>query len=299
MINEITPVELNSKCKRRLEIKPYGGATSEDFVDHICPTLRRKPDVIAIHIGTNDITNADCSSLQTNLGKIRVSYRTIFVNKNRPIFHHSMSWQEQYQCKANRGNEITKQFCKINKLDLIDNTNIKDQKLYDKKKLNLNDAGKSLLANNFIKYFINMWLTIRPGSQMSSPYQRNDKNQNKVLTSSSNHDKSINSDPEVLAYPSYFMIGYLNINSIRNEIVQLTDICKTSPIEILCIDETKLDSSFPNAQVHLPDYHFPHSEGTGIHQEEENSLHSLRDSCEKVNCLWNSKYGKHLCRDYY
>ena len=90
MINEITPVELNSKCKRRLEIKPYGGATSEDFVDHICPTLRRKPDVIAIHI-TNDITNADCSSLQTNLGKIRVSYRTIFVNKNRPIFHHSMS----------------------------------------------------------------------------------------------------------------------------------------------------------------------------------------------------------------
>ena len=120
---------------------------------------------------------------------------------------------------------------------------------------------------------------------MSSPYQRNDKNQNKVPTSSSNPDKNIDSDLEVLAYPSYFMIGYLNINSIRNEIVQLTDIYKTSPIEILCIDETRLGSSFPNAQVHLPDYHFPNFEGTGIHQEEENSLHSLRDSCEKVNCL--------------
>ena len=44
---------------------------SANLVDHICPTLRRKPDFIAIHIGTNDITNNDCFSPQTNLGKIR------------------------------------------------------------------------------------------------------------------------------------------------------------------------------------------------------------------------------------
>ena len=108
---------------------------------------------------------------------------------------------------------------------------------------------KSLLANNFIKYFINLWLTIRSDSDVSSPYQRNHKNQNKVPTSSSNTDKNIDSELKALAklrkvYPSYSMIGYLNTNSIRNKIVQLTDICKTSPIEILCtdeIDETKLD----------------------------------------------------------
>ena len=73
---------------------------------------------------------------------------------------------------------------------------------------------------------------------MSSHYQRNDKNQNKVPTSSSNTDKNIDSDLEALVklrtdYPSYLMIGYLNINSIKNKIVQLTDICKTSLIEIL------------------------------------------------------------------
>ena len=47
---------------------------------------------------------------------------------------------------------------------------------------------------------------------MSSPYQRDDKNQNKVPTSSSNNDKNIDSDLEALAklsrdYPSYPMIG--------------------------------------------------------------------------------------------
>ena len=69
--NGITPFELSSKCKHRFRIKPYGGAIAiyEDFVDHICPTLRRKPYVIAIHIGTNDITDYDFSSLQINLSK--------------------------------------------------------------------------------------------------------------------------------------------------------------------------------------------------------------------------------------
>ena len=89
---------------------------------------------------------------------------------------------------------------------------------------------------------------------------QNDKNQSKLTSSSSNTDKNIDSDIEALAkfrrdYPSNPMIGYLiNINSIRNKMVQSADICKTSSTEILCIDVIKLDSSFPNAQVHLPDY---------------------------------------------
>ena len=71
MINRITPVGLSSKCKHKFGIKPYGGAISEDLLDHIRPTLRRKPDAIAIQIGKNDTTNDNCSSLQTILGKIR------------------------------------------------------------------------------------------------------------------------------------------------------------------------------------------------------------------------------------
>ena len=86
-----------------------------------------------------------------------------------------------------------------------------------------------------------MWLTIRSDSDMSSPYLRDYKNQNKELTSSSNTDKDKDSDldPWLRDYPSNSMLGYLNINSIRNKIVPLTDIYKTFPIEVLCIDQTK------------------------------------------------------------
>ena len=81
-----------------------------------------------------------------------------------------------------------------------------------------------MLANNFIKYFINMRLTIRSDRDVSLPYQRNNKNQNKVPTSSSSTDKIIDSDLEALAklrrnFPSNPMIEYLNINSVWNKIV--------------------------------------------------------------------------------
>ena len=157
IINGITPVRLSSKCKHRFRIKAYGGAISEELVDHIRPTLRRTPDVIATHIGTNDISDDDCSSLQINLGKVRE-----LVTELSPSSKIVLSYiilrndKTNINVKVNRENEIIKQFRKTNKLDLIDNSNIKDQKLYGKKKLHLKDAGKSLLANNFIEYFLNM-----------------------------------------------------------------------------------------------------------------------------------------------
>ena len=52
-------------------------------------------------------------------------------------------------------------------------------------------------------------------------------------------------------------IGYLNINSLRYKIISLRELLLKAPIEILCIDETKLDDSFPDAQFIIENYHFP------------------------------------------
>ena len=43
------------------------------------------------------------------------------------------------------------------------------------------------------------------------------------------------------------IIGYLNINSLRTKILNLKDIFHKAPIDILCIDETKFDQTFPDA----------------------------------------------------
>ena len=48
-------------------------------------------------------------------------------------------------------------------------------------------------------------------------------------------------------YHSNPFISYLNINSLSNKIDALRQICKTAPLEILCVNEIKLDGSFPNS----------------------------------------------------
>ena len=53
------------------------------------------------------------------------------------------------------------------------------------------------------------------------------------------------------------MIAYLNINSLKNKINYVRELLSKAPIDLLCIDETKLDSSFPDAQFKIDDYHFP------------------------------------------
>ena len=57
-------------------------------------------------------------------------------------------------------------------------------------------------------------------------------------------------------YHSNPFISYLNINSFSNKFDALKQICKISPLKILCVDENKLDSSFPNSQFRI-NWYFP------------------------------------------
>ena len=50
------------------------------------------------------------------------------------------------------------------------------------------------------------------------------------------------------------LIGYLNINSVRNKIADLQIFNQNIPLDYLVLSETKLDESFPNAQFNLDGY---------------------------------------------
>ena len=56
------------------------------------------------------------------------------------------------------------------------------------------------------------------------------------------------------AYPKNLLCGYLNINSLRNKIHDLRLIIHDVPIDYFVISETKLDNSFPNAQLTINNY---------------------------------------------
>ena len=46
-------------------------------------------------------------------------------------------------------------------------------------------------------------------------------------------------------------IAYLNINSVREKIISLQEICLESSIDIFCVDETKLNASYLNSQFYI------------------------------------------------
>ena len=52
------------------------------------------------------------------------------------------------------------------------------------------------------------------------------------------------------------IFSYININTIRNKFENLCDIVGNN-VDVLSIAETKLDSSFANAQFLLPGFHEP------------------------------------------
>ena len=58
-------------------------------------------------------------------------------------------------------------------------------------------------------------------------------------------------------YSNNPIIGHLNIISLRNEITQLREVCWKAPIDVLCVDETKLGVSFSGAQFHIEGYQYP------------------------------------------
>ena len=50
------------------------------------------------------------------------------------------------------------------------------------------------------------------------------------------------------------LITYLNINSLRNKVIDLGEILKDLPLDYIVISETNLDQSFPNSQFELNGY---------------------------------------------
>ena len=57
-----------------------------------------------------------------------------------------------------------------------------------------------------------------------------------------------------LNYVNNPLIGYLNINSLRNKIVNLREMIFELLLDYLVLSETKIDQSFPTAQFHIKGY---------------------------------------------
>ena len=133
-----------------IKIKSHPGASSEDLLDYIKPELRKSPEKVIIHVGTNDLKKniktidnikqiIDYAGSKSPNTAISVSLMTI---RNDDKKTSSLLVQM---------NERLKKFAIKNKISYIEHKNINDSCL-SAGKLHLNKKGKSLLAKNFANH---------------------------------------------------------------------------------------------------------------------------------------------------
>ena len=149
MLNGIN--EKGIKSDYDVKIRAYAGASSEDLFDFIKPEIRKHPERIVIHAGTND--------LQHNIKTVDNIKKILdYAKSNSPDTEFSVSAitirkdDVDLERKVCEMNGRLKKFAERNNVIFLDHANI-DESCLSHGKLHLNKKGKSLMANNFMKSF--------------------------------------------------------------------------------------------------------------------------------------------------
>ena len=107
-----------------------------DFIDYVRPTIRKKPNLIIIHSGTNDIQN-DVNTLQ-KIRKVISSIKEYDTDGNIKIALSSIiHWSDHdFEDKINETNRKLENLCKGKDMIFINNSNI-DSNCLNRSKLHL------------------------------------------------------------------------------------------------------------------------------------------------------------------
>ena len=136
----------------KVQVSSFPGCTTNDMADHIKPIVRRKPDSIIIHVGTNSLRNSNSSR----------EFADEIVDIGRMVDHEGISVaissltaradDNELDKRVKEVNKILKKVCHENKWGFIDHNNITTDQHLNRSRLHLNRSGTSLLSHNFISY---------------------------------------------------------------------------------------------------------------------------------------------------
>ena len=144
-----------SKADTKVRVSSFPGCTTLDM-DYIKPILRRKPDKLILHVGTNSLKGRETSSRCAQ----EIKTLTETISKSLPYTELAISSlitrsdDETMKNKVCQVNTELKQLYQQKNWKFIDNANITVNEL-NRSKIHLNKTGTKILATNFSKYIYN------------------------------------------------------------------------------------------------------------------------------------------------
>ena len=147
IIKDVYGWELSDK-ENKVVVKHFSGSTAEDMKTYIQPPLKRDPDRIIIHVGTNDLrSNQDPVTIAKNIIDIVKSSKT---NKNEILLSSIVPRRDSLNGKGRQVNNILQKLCIKNNFVYVNHDNIKPRRHCSYGGIHLNTAGSKILAGNII-----------------------------------------------------------------------------------------------------------------------------------------------------
>ena len=256
------------------------------------PIFERKPNHVILHVRTNNVAHYEGTEIVDKLLGLKLFIAEQLHTAHIVIFRPITRTDSKHL--AMKIGDIQLHLRKL-QIDMVENGNINSNHL-NSKGLHLNGKGILQFAKNLIEGIRKLWYekellrekkvsldscdhnsrmspnNFSHGNTFFQPYvnsinssKANFKKQwesvaNEITNKAKNTNHNLDIE-EVInlgkLYTNNPIIGYLNINSLRNKITQLTEICGKAPIDLLCIDEIKLDASFLDPHFHIEGYQEP------------------------------------------
>ena len=200
-IKRIKRLDFNKELRSgKAFLRSFSGANSKQLDDYIIPTLvDDEPDVVLLHVGTNDIlSNASDAELANNIINIELKCKNHGFSK---VFISAILVKKNAKL-----NPVIRKLCETNGFLFINNDAITTNHPW-RDDIHLQDIGTNILSRNFYKVLNNF--LFEDHSLLKNLDQTNEFVFDSDLKGLSKFRK---------AYPNNPIISYLNINSLKEKL---------------------------------------------------------------------------------
>ena len=133
-----------SSVNNAVNVMKHPGSTTDDLVDYVRPVTGNKPDVIIMHVGTNDLTQG-----VNTMSKV---IQEVDSPRNTQLYFSSIAQgaDKNYSKEIKDINTRLKSYCLGKDLIFVDKSNIHESCL-NNGKLHLSKKGTQLLSHNILR----------------------------------------------------------------------------------------------------------------------------------------------------
>ena len=141
-----------SDMNNHVVVKSFPGATIEDMEDYLKPMIRKEPESIILHVGTNDLKNLSPKQVANGIANLGSQISEESPNTNIVLSSIILRADNpQLAAKAAEANKLINSLCSKNKWKFINHFSINSSCL-NSRGLHLNRKGTSYVAKNLSQF---------------------------------------------------------------------------------------------------------------------------------------------------